>query len=800
MLKKISPLLIIFFVWLIFSKPFFFESKIPYPTSYQLNALSLWNTNEKYLGPIKNPAIPDVVTQIMPWRHLTIESWKNLSIPLWNPYSFTGTPHLANYQSAVFSITNLFFFILSFNNAWGLAVLIQPLLAGIFMYLFTRSLKLSNTASLVASISFMFSGFITTWMSWTTLSLAISFLPFALFSIEKYFELKKNIYLLILFISIPLSFFSGHFQISIYFLIFITLFLIFKLLETKNKNAFINSSVFLILGLLSTSIQILPSIELYQNAPRSMIFQKINAIPFYHLATIISPDFYGNPVTRNNSLGHYIEWNMFTGVITFYISLYAFFIKSKQVIFFILMALLSLLLSLDTPILDAFVNLKIPVLSTSSLSRILCLFSFSISILAAYGVGKIKKDMDNRVLKNIFIWSAIILILVLILWIYVLGNFINPDFILIAKRNLILPTLLSLGLIMSVLIGLKKQLLKISLLIILILVIFDMLRFATKWQPFESKELAYVETPIVKELKKLDKNYRIFTPFGEEGSVYFKLQSTEGYDPLYIKRYGEFAKSLSDGKLQEADRLGAYLPEEGKYFPKIIDALGIRYVLQKNSDIGKSWAFQFNKYPASKFNLIYEDNDFQILENMQAFPKAYLAGNYEIESNSQKILNKIYDENFDFNKSVILEIDPKIKVGERNLGKVQITEYSTSKILLNANSNVNSILVISDNYYPGWTAKINGNDVEIIRANYTFRAIAIPAGKNNIEIIYSPLSFKVGALISFTSIFAAILILIIKWYNLDVWILRKLKIAKSVIEYSAKSVNGKQIGKRRKKS
>ena len=792
MMKKIIPVLIIIIVWLIFSKPFFLENKIPYPTSYQLNALSLWNTDENYLGPIKNPAMPDVVTQIMPWRHLTIESWKNLTIPLWNPYSFSGTPHLANYQSAVFSITNLFFFIFNFNNAWGLAVLIQPLLAGIFMYIFIRSLKLSQTAGLIASISFMFSGFITTWMSWSTLSLAIAFLPLALYSIEKYFELRKPIYLLILFISIPLSFFSGHFQTSIYFLGLTTLFLFFKFFETKNKKAFINSLIFLILGFLSTSIQILPSIELYQNASRSLIFQKINAIPFYHLATIISPDFYGNPVTRNNFLGHYIEWNMFTGVATFFLSTYALFIKSKKTIFFILVAILSLTLSLNTTILDVFINLKIPVLSTSSLSRIICIFSFSVSILAAFGIDKIKNNLEAKKFKTLLIWVVSVLIILSILWVQVFGKFISPDFTLIAKRNLILPTILSLGLIASVVMGIKKELIKIGFLLIVILVIFDMLRFATKWQPFESKELAYIKTPIVKELNGLDKNYRIFTPFGEEGSVYFNFQSTGGYDPLYIKRYGEFSKSLSDGKLLDADRLGAYLPKEGKYFSKTIDTMGIRYVLQKNSDTGKSWAFQFNNYPKDKFKLIYEDSNFQIFENLDALPKAYLVGDHIVETDSQKILNRMFDENFDLKKSVVLEKEPQIKAGEGNIKNVEIVKYSSNKILLNTESDTNSILIISDNFYPGWIARVNGENTEIIRANYTFRAVPIPAGKNNIEILYTPDSFRMGAVISFISVLIAILILIIKWYNLDAWTPGKLKIAKSAIKSSANNANGKR--------
>ncbi len=797
-MKKIFPFLVIIFVWLFFSKPFFFENKIPYPTSYQLNALSLWNNNDDYLGPIKNPAMPDVVVQIMPWRHFTIESWKELSIPLWNPYSFSGTPHLANYQSAAFSITNLFFFIFDFNNAWSLSILIQPLFAGIFMYLFIRSLKLSAWASTTASISFMFSGFITTWMSWGTLSLAISFLPIALFSIEKYFETRKPTYLLLLFLSIPFSFFSGHFQTSLYFLSFTFAYLILKLLQTRNKKDFITSLLFIFLGVLATSIQIIPSIELYLNAPRSNSFEIINAIPFYQLATILSPDFFGNPVTRNNFLGHYIEWNMFAGSATFLISLYAFGIRSKTTLFFIIMTAASLLLSLDSPIINAFVNLKIPVLSSSSLSRILCIFSFSISVLAAYGIDQIKKDLENKKLKKIFIWMFSILILFSILWIYVFGKFINPEFILIAKRNLILPTILTFSLIFSVVVGLRKEFIKIGLLIILTLVIFDMLRFSTKWQPFESKELAYFKTPITERLTELDKEFRIFTPFGEEGSTYFNFQTAEGYDPLYIGSFGEFVKSINNGKLQEADRLGAYIPEEGKYFPKAIDFLGIRYIVQKKSDLGKPWAFQFNNYSDKKFNLIYEDKDFQIFENLEVLPKAFLVGDYTVEANKQEVLDKIYSDDFNFRNNVILEKDPKVKVGEGNINEVELINYSLNKILLKTRSDTEKILVISDNFYPGWIAKINKKNTEIIRANYTFRAVPIPKGNNEIEIIYQPRSFKTGFIISSISTSLAIMIFIIWWYNQNTWTLRK-KTAKSVTKLSAKNAVGKQMKMPQKK-
>ena len=54
------------------------------------------------------------------------------------------------------------------------------------------------------------------------------------------------------------------------------------------------------------------------------------------------------------------------------------------------------------------------------------------------------------------------------------------------------------------------------------------------------------------------------------------------------------------------------------------------------------------------------------------------------------------------------------------------------------------MLFLPDNYYNGWKAKIDGKEVRILRANYTFRAIPIQAGKHIVRFYYDPMSFKLG--------------------------------------------------------
>jgi len=62
------------------------------------------------------------------------------------------------------------------------------------------------------------------------------------------------------------------------------------------------------------------------------------------------------------------------------------------------------------------------------------------------------------------------------------------------------------------------------------------------------------------------------------------------------------------------------------------------------------------------------------------------------------------------------------------------------------------ILFLSDTYYPGWKAYIDGRQTNIYRANYAFRAIVVPGGVHTGKFIYDPDSFKIGYMISFLSV------------------------------------------------
>ena len=143
--KSCWPLLALVLIWLIFTWPFWLKGLIPAPLDFLINFYAPWQGF--YNLPIKNPAISDVVNQIIPWKLFTIDVWKSGQIPLWNPYNFSGTPHAANWQSAVFYPLQFIFWLTDFKTAWSIFILLQPLLAGLFTYLFVKKLNRSTLAS-----------------------------------------------------------------------------------------------------------------------------------------------------------------------------------------------------------------------------------------------------------------------------------------------------------------------------------------------------------------------------------------------------------------------------------------------------------------------------------------------------------------------------------------------------------------------------------------------------------------------------------------------------------------------------
>lgn len=737
------PMVWIILLWGVFSAPYFLKGNIPFPTTYLVSFFAPWNTNPGI--PVKNNAMPDVITQIYPWKKFTIDTWKMGQIPLWNPYSFSGTVHAANYQTAVFSPMNLLFFALPMVHAWSVMVLLQPILAGLGMLLYLKTLNRTIWGQTLGSVSFMFCSFMVTWMAYGTLGFAVAVIPFILWGIEKYSQTQNRRYGLPITLGLVFSYFSGHFQMSLYVTLFVFVYSLFMYIASGKKKEQLWLFVFLGFSVLIALPQFWLSFDAFFQSFRQLSVGTAEIIPWKYIITFFSPDFFGNPVTRNDTFGHYAEWGGFVGVIPFLLSLFTLFTpKTSKKTFFIVVGVISLFMAYASPLSSAIFYLKIPVLSTSAASRIIVLVSFSLSVLSSFGLDDVTRFIEEKNMRLPFKFGIGIVLVLCIFWILMVqGVFVDGASLQVAKRNTILPSVLTLVFVgLSFLVSRKFFTIKSAgIILLVILSSFDLIRFASKWMPFESQDYLYPHVSIGDTLQKKVGIDRVYGNIGNEFTGMYALQNIEGYDALYQKRYGELIKAGSTGGVSPLDRSVVQLDKHGKYANALINLLGVRIMLHRLSDGRNPWAYPVWEYPS--YSSIYKDNDFEIFENSKAVSKAQLISRDIVKKDSQDILSTLFSASFDPAKSVVLETTPVIPPQEGK-GTVAITSYTPNYVNLDTDSPVAKMLVLQDTFENGWKAYVDGKLVPILRANYDFRAVSLPAGKHHVQFRYQPRGIQYG--------------------------------------------------------
>lgn len=761
-MKKLA---IFFLISTIFFWPVFLKGYIPFPGDLLVGNYEPYKSNSYFgwgPGGVPNKAQgPDVIRELYPWKFFAIDSLKNGTLPWWNPYNFSGNPQLANFQTAAFYPLNIIFFLLSFNLAWTIFIFIQPILAGFFTYLFVREIGLRKVSAIFSGVVFAFSSYFTAWIEYGNIGHAILWLPLALYLTEKLiknFEWKKVTFLIL---TLAFSILAGFAQVTIYLygvVLFYFLYRFFQM-EKKKTSHFLMFLIALAAPMLISVFQLLPTFELFQLSargayPKEDLVKLLN--PFYYSVTTFVPDFFGHPATRNLWFwGTYIERVSYFGVIPLLLVLIAFLGKREKPFWFFFGLLgISYLLSLDILPTRFILGLNPPILSTTVPTRILALFCFSGAILSGMGLNFWLEKGSFKKMKKI---AAVFIFFYLLIWTFVLVApqiFLPDEWVInlgITKRNLILPTVLAfLGgfLILSgSIFGQKK---KIIALFILALTIADLFYFFHKITPFSPKEFVYPKTPVFSFLKEKDGIDR-FWGYGIASietnfATFEKVYSTDGSDALHIKRYGELISASKDGRVKnpvprrDANIAAGYGVEDLKnnfYRQRILDLLGVKYIIHKNEGLLSQWQPDDQTFPSQTYELVWQEGMWQVYKNKQVLPRIFLTGDYVVEKDSAQIIRRIFDKDFDL-KTLILEEEINEKVENGKESKVELKTYTPNKIIISTSTEKPQLLFLSDNYYPGWQAFVDREETKIYRADYSFRAIVVPTGSHEIVFVYKP--------------------------------------------------------------
>jgi len=768
---KIIAIFFILVTFILFWQ-FFLKGLYPFPGNYMLAWYEPWktdNTKGQTITISHKPVADDTFRYLYPFKKLGTDMLKKGVAPLWNPYNGAGMPLLATYQWAPFNPFNIFFIFLESRLAWSFYIVLQAFLLSFFTYVYCRKINISILGSIFSAVIFLFSGFVIARLIFGNIIYPLITLPILLYLIEDFVKNHKSKKIFFIPIVFAFMFVSGHPHIMAYILIVSVFYLFYRILNIKKIILF----MFLILiGAGMASIQLLPTIELLQHSNMSnessvFIFNKF-LLPPYHLISILISNYFGNQSTYNYwGASDYIETVAAIGLIPSffaYISLISNnHLTKKYRLFFLCLAIITILSTIDWFITRLLFKLSIPVISTSPPSRIFVLTSFSLSLLAGYGFdawANAVKLSRNLILK---IAPFIILVLAINIITFTLYKFnidCHNEFIsncrLIALRNTFPETLIFTPMIILFFVYLKIKINKIKK-FITIAIIFIVFSFgiynSNKFLPFSPREAVLPNHEVIDEIKKKTKYDRVLG-FGEANiktnfAAFFRIYDPQYYDPLYNKRYGELIAfsntkstnsvlSRSDVEIAGDIKLDS---KKNEVRNRLLDILGVKYFIYKKSQAKDA------EY------IVWQDKNWQIIENKNALPRAYLVSNFEVIQDKNKILNKLFRSSFNPKTDLILEEKPKISLNQNNnTSDLFIQKYSELEVEINTNTSSNHMLVISDNFYPGWRAYVDNKETKIYRANYSFRATELPAGKHIVKFLYEPDSFKIGLTLSMFSI------------------------------------------------
>lgn len=714
--------------------------------------------------PVKNPLITDPVLQTYPWRSQVIKSIQNGQMPFWNPYSLSGQPLLANVQSSAFSIFNILFFILPFNIAWGVQIIASSILAAVFMFLFLRNLKLEVVSAAFGSIVLAFSGFFIAWLEWGTIITTALWLPLILFSFDKLRGKRSGLWFLLLIFSLVQALVAGHLQTALYVVLAFAAYALYSNIVNKKLVSFLLALCALLAAVTIASPQLLPSWEFIQNSARGSdqgYYQGRQDwfVPAQNLIQVVIPDYFGNPATYNYwGVWNYAEFVSFIGVIPFFFVLLYLLTKKRQATFFILLFIVGLVFALQNFVSKLPYTLNVPFVSSLQPSRIIFLIDFSFCVLAAYGFNNLWQAKDKQRKVLIAALLTLLLILATVATTFLFGrnfevvNNLDPQNI--ALKNSLLPLMFAGGLVMLLIASqILKQKRKAILLLLFLLTVIELFRFGYKFTPFSKYEWIFPQTNIIAFLVSQHKPFRIMTTdrriLHPNISSYYQIESVDGYDPLYLKKYGQFVASWQDGRYQDQVPSFNRIVTPQKLDSPVINLLNVDYVLS------------FDEIKQSGFVKVMEEGDTKLYRNTNALARIFFVEEIvktnntdafsQIVKNSSQLKTKSYSPDFSF------------KSDQEGTAQARISAYTPNQIVIDTVATTERPLVIGNVNDAGWTATIDSKKVSIYPSNVLFQSIIVPQGNHKVKLNYQPAVFKQSLLISFFGLVVGISVSLLLW-------------------------------------
>lgn len=729
-----------------------------------------------------------LLTQFWPWQTLVKTQLLSGEWPVWNPLLGNGTPLLANLQSAVFYPPNLAALLLPVEQFLTVSVVLHLALAGLLMYAYTRHLGLEPFAATVSGLSYGLGGYLVGRTQFVPMIHTAAWLPLLLLLADRLAQKPGRLNTLLLALGLALQFLAGHAQLWFYSLLLVGAYVPLRswcaYRSLRGAAASVAGLALAVgLALLLSAAQILPTAELVSQSPRSTGASRYAALTYsmwpWRLITLAAPDFFGNPAQGNYwGYANYWEDHAYAGALPLLAALTAaaalFRRKAEPVLppgvaaFFAGVIPVSLLLALgwNTP-LFLFLFDYVPGFNFfRAPARLLIGFAAAVSVLAGLGLQTFQISAQNRPR-----WQRGLVICMAVTLAGAASGFF------VAGRSLtFVAATRSAGLLLSlaiVLLLLKPSTSRTTGLrpagwqwLALAFVALDLLGAGWPLTPTLPPSVFTRPIAIAQQLAaqsgfgrfmvdpKFEQDitfnqYFQFKTFGPRDEAYWQgfketlapnfgvyagLPAANNNDPLVVNHWQQIVERVTETA-----------PAQRQHF---LAALGVQVYIDGENRSG--WP-QLAARP---------DVSVQVVPGQPA--RAYFVPAAVSVPDLPAAIEAVNRADFDSRREVVImggDFLPGPPAATPDAAPVVVWEASNRREVLTLTAPQAGFVVLTDTFYPGWQAAVDGAPAKIWQANAAFRAVEVSAGAHRVEFWYWPSGLTLGLWLSGVSVLGVLALL-----------------------------------------
>jgi hypothetical protein len=226
------------------------------------------------------------------------------------------------------------------------------------------------------------------------------------------------------------------------------------------------------------------------------------------------------------------------------------------------------------------------------------------------------------------------------------------------------------------------------------------------------------------------------------------LEGASGYDSFAVWRYVNFLWTVNHGApyphavLKDDLAAGDITRLDSPW----TDFLNVRWALAPVPP-APLWIERFRQPAGAPPHARYDplwDPWLAVYENPRVLPRAFVVYRALVLPDDREQASAL--TRVDPRSTVILDREPAVppEGSGRPLTPARVVRADRHRFAIAVEAAAPGILVVSETAYPGWTATVDGRPVPLLRANYAFRAVALPAGRHRVEMRFRSRPTEVG--------------------------------------------------------